>query len=209
MDTKKPSQPGDQSTVKLLALGDSYTIGEAVAENERWPNQLSTVLTSQGKTVVKPKIIATTGWRTDDLKRAVLGDGVKAGEYNYVSLLIGVNNQYQGKSADAYRPEFEELLKMAIDLASGDKSKVFVISIPDYGYTPFGQSKQEEISKAIDDFNDVNRQVAENYGITYVYITDLTRNGFTDPSLVATDGLHPSGKMYGLWVGRILSQVTF
>lgn len=190
---------GSENSIKFLALGDSYTIGESVAENERWPVQLAAALKKKGIAIAAPHIIATTGWRTDDLKRATVAAN-PAHDHGLVSLLIGVNNQYQGKSAVSYAPEFEELLNMAISFAGNDRSKVFVVSIPDYGYTPFGKDKQEAISKAIDEFNAVNRSITEKYGIRYFYITDISRKGLDDPALVAEDGLHPSGKMYEEWV---------
>ncbi|MBT1706142.1 SGNH/GDSL hydrolase family protein [Chryseosolibacter indicus] len=188
--------------IKFLALGDSYTIGESVSENERWPALLGLVLKEEGYSVSDTLIIATTGWRTDDLKRAIQAQKPDQ-HFNLVSLLIGVNNQYQGKSVESYEPEFEDLLSIAIQHAGGDRSKVFVVSIPDYGYTPFGKDKQVEISKAIDAFNSANQKITEHYGIKYINITDISRRGFEDSSLVAADGLHPSGKMYGLWVERI------
>lgn len=195
------------TVVNFLALGDSYTIGESVQEFERWPVQLVRELRLKGYECKEPKIIATTGWRTDDLKKAI-GEADLRDEYNLVSLLIGVNNQYQGKSAQSYAAEFEELLEIALRLAQNDRSKVFVISIPDYGFTPFGKEKQEEITKQIDEFNTVNRIIAEKHGIQYIYITDATRKGLEDPSLVANDGLHPSGKMYTLWVKKILGALN-
>lgn len=194
------------TNISYLALGDSYTIGESVDEQQRWPVQLAERLSSKGKPCLPPKIIATTGWRTDDLANAIAKENLKA-EYGLVSLLIGVNNQYQGKSVDAYKPEFEELLKTAIKLAGGDKSKVFVVSIPDYGYTPFGKPKQPAISSELDKFNAANKEIAERMGVRYVNITDISRKGFDDPSLVASDGLHPSGKQYSLWVERILKEL--
>jgi len=190
--------------VKFLALGDSYTIGESVDARQRWPVQLATALRKKGITCSDPIIIATTGWRTDDLKNAIQHAHLKP-EYTLVSLLIGVNNYYQGKSAESYAPEFEELLHTAIHLAGGIKSHVFVLSIPDYGYTPFGKEKQAEISQGIDAFNAVNKTIAGRLGITYINITDISRHGFTEPDLVAGDGLHPSGKMYTAWVARILA----
>jgi lysophospholipase L1-like esterase len=190
--------------IKFLALGDSYTIGESVAEDQRWPVQLSDALKAKGYAANPPQIIATTGWRTDDLKKAILA-AKPSTDQTLVSLLIGVNNQYQGKSAESYAPEFEELLKMAIGFAGGDKSKVFVVSIPDYGYTPFGKAKQPSITRALDEFNAVNRSITEKYEVKYFNITDVSRKGFEDPALVAEDGLHPSGKMYGEWVKIILS----
>ena len=198
----------NQPPRQYLALGDSYTIGESVTEAERWPNQLAAQLLKKGVEVGKPKIIATTGWRTDNLKNAMTIAQLK-NEYDLVSLLIGVNNQYQGKPVDQYAVEFEDLLKTAIQLAKGKKENVFVVSIPDYGYTPFGQPKQEKISKELDQFNAVNRSITERLGVRYVYITDISREGLKDASLVAADGLHPSGKMYGLWVDRILKEVPF
>jgi len=190
--------------LKYLALGDSYTIGESVAENERWPVQLADVLTKDGKSVAKPKIIAVTGWRTDNLKNGINIAQLK-NEYDMVSLLIGVNNQYQGKPADQYAIEYEDLLKTAIQLAGGKKERVFVVSIPDYGFTPFGKPKQVKISAELDEFNSINKRITQEYGIAYFNITDISRRGLDDPELVAADGLHPSGKQYTLWVERILS----
>jgi lysophospholipase L1-like esterase len=185
--------------MKYLALGDSYTIGESVKEEERWPNLLVETLNQNGWRIEKPTIIATTGWRTDNLKGAIEQAHLKA-EYDLVSLLIGVNNQYQGKSSKEYAIEFEELLKTAIRLAKGKKQHVFVVSIPDYGFTPFGKSKQEVITKAIDEFNEINAQITYRYGVKYFDITEISRDGLYDASLVASDGLHPSAKMYAYWV---------
>ena len=193
-------------STKFLALGDSYTVGEKVSESERWPEQLAAALQARGKKIEKPRIIAVTGWRTDQLKNAIEEAQLK-NEYGLVSLLIGVNNQYQNKSVESYAPEFEELLHTAIQLAAGKKENVFVVSIPDYGYTPFGKPRQLEISKAIDQFNDANRSITEKLGIKYINITDLTREGLEKPEYVAADGLHPSGKMYGMWVERILGRL--
>ncbi|MFN9862338.1 MAG: SGNH/GDSL hydrolase family protein [Bacteroidota bacterium] len=187
---------------KYLALGDSYTIGESVSEAERWPNQLRESLSKKGDAIGKPTIIATTGWRTDNLKNAMNIAQLKP-EYDLVSLLIGVNNQYQGKSSDQYAIEFEDLLKTAIHLAKGRKENVFVVSIPDYGFTPFGKPNQETITKAIDLFNEINARITYKYKVQYFNITEISRDGLTDPSLVAGDGLHPSGKMYAQWVELI------
>ena len=200
------SQSTPQTKIKFLALGDSYTIGESVREEERWPEQLASSLRTKGYIVDRPRIIATTGWRTDQLKKAIEDAQLKP-EYNLVSLLIGVNNQYQGKSPESYAPEFEELLKMAILLAGGKKENVFVVSIPDYGFTPFGQPKQEQISKALDEFNSVNKEITDAAGIPYFNITNISRRGLEQPDLVAADGLHPSGKQYKLWVERILERL--
>jgi lysophospholipase L1-like esterase len=196
-----------QGKIKFLALGDSYTIGESVLQQERWPVQLVDAFRKRQVECLDPRIIATTGWRTDELKSAINADGL-TNDYTLVSLLIGVNNQYQGKSAGSYAPEFRELLEMAIELAGNDRSRVFVVSIPDYGYTPFGKANQPAISQGIDAFNEVNRSIAEKLGVRYFNITDISRKGFDDPDLVASDGLHPSGKMYAQWVDLILKGST-
>ena len=192
---------------KYLALGDSYTIGESVPEPERWPNQLVDSLRRHGKEFANPEIIATTGWRTDDLKKAVKAARLK-NEYGLVSLLIGVNNQYQARPADQYAVEFEDLLKTAIQLAGGKKENVFVVSIPDYGFTTFGKPKQAAIGMAINEFNAINKKITDAHGINYINITDISRHGLEQPDLVAADGLHPSGKMYSLWVERIVKSLV-
>jgi len=195
-------------TTKFLALGDSYTIGESVQVTERWPEQLASALRAKGKKIDGPRIIGVTGWRTDQLKKAI-EDAHLSNDYGMVSLLIGVNNQYQKKSAESYAPEFEELLNTAIRLAGGKKDNVFVISIPDYGYTPFGKPRQAEISAAIDQFNATNLAITKRLGVRYINITDLTRKGLENPEYVAGDGLHPSGKMYSLWVDRMIPALGY
>lgn len=204
MSADKNSQ---SRAVRYLALGDSYTIGESVAENERWPNQLDEVLSKRIGREINTTILATTGWRTDNLNNAVNIARLEE-VYDLVSLLIGVNNQYQGKPVDQYATEFEGLLKTAIRLAKGKPENVFVVSIPDYGYTPFGQQNQAKISAAIDQFNAINRKITDQYKIKYINITDLSREGLRQPELVAGDGLHPSGKMYALWVERMAKEIT-
>lgn len=196
-----------KDNVRFLALGDSYTIGESVPKASRWPFQLIDSLHHLGIDGLEPSIIATTGWRTDDLKKAISKAKLKP-EYSLVSLLIGVNNFYQNKTAEAFAPEFEELLLTAIRLAKGIKSSVFVVSIPDYGYTPFGKENQEKITKGINSFNETSKKITEKLGVKYINITDISRRGLNEPDLVATDGLHPSEKMYAEWVSRILSEST-
>src|SRR5687768_13524420 len=141
-----------EDNVKFLALGDSYTVGESVVASERWPNQLTDSLSARGLEYLDCKIIAITGWRTDNLKNAIQEEKIKS-DYTLVSLLIGVNNFYQGKSVESYKPEFEDLLQTAVSLAGGIKTRVFVLSIPDYGFTPFGKNNQQVITKGIDAFN--------------------------------------------------------
>ena len=190
------------SPVRFLALGDSYTIGESVAEVQRWPMQLAEALRTKGYDCQSPEIVAVTGWRTDQLQKAIAERNLDK-SYDLVSLLIGVNNQYQRRSIDEYEKEFAKLLELAMEQAGNRKSNVIVLSIPDYGYTPFGKEKQEQISEDIDAFNVVNKRVSEKYGVSYIDITDISRQGLKHPELIAADGLHPSGKMYALWVSEI------
>jgi lysophospholipase L1-like esterase len=153
------------------------------------------------------EIIATTGWTTLDL-----GNGIDTtnpqGPYDLVSLLIGVNDQYQGKDIAHYPERFTTLLNRAVTLAGGRKERVFVLSIPDYAYTPFGQTRDvERISREIDAYNDINRRVTREMDITYFDITPVSRNGLAQPDLVASDGLHPSGSMYQQWVAQMVSVI--
>ena len=196
-----------QDNVRLLALGDSYTIGESVTADSRWPTLLVDSLQHRGINALEPSIMATTGWRTDELRRGIEKARFKR-TFSLVSLLIGVNNFFQGKSAASYATEFESLLKTAIKLAGGKKEHVFVLSIPDYGFTPFGQDKRAEITAGIDDFNRINREITERLGVAYIDITPISRRGLEEPDLVASDGLHPSGKMYAEWVKLIVNAAT-
>lgn len=203
MDADAQLRLARNTPISFLALGDSYTIGESVSEEGRWPEQLAAALRKQGAQVEKPFIIAKTGWRTDQLAQAIATSGTPD-NYALVSLLIGVNNQYQGRTPESYEPEFRALLETAVKKAGGKKDRVFVVSIPDYGFTPFGQPKQEQISAALDRYNAINERITREYGIAYFPITDLSREGLKDAELVATDKLHPSAKQYGQWVNRIL-----
>jgi len=195
------------NTLHYLALGDSYTIGQSVDLSQSFPFQLKATLMSQGYTVADPKIIATTGWTTTDLVNAITQANL-AQKYDFVTLLIGVNNQYQGKSQTQYRTEFVQLLNTAIAFANGNKQRVFVLSIPDYSVTPFAQgSDLAKIASEIDQFNAINLYESTNAGVNYLNITDISRQAAFDPSLIALDYLHPSAKMYGLWVARLAPQV--
>lgn len=191
--------------VRFLALGDSYTIGQSVAAQDRWPQQLYDSLGARGYQLDSLQIIAQTGWRTSNLASAMTSAQLDS-NYTLVSLLIGVNNQFQGGSATGYRTPFKDLLKAAIGLAGGDRDRVFVLSIPDYAYTPFGQGSPQT-SMDIDAFNGINQQVSQQYGVSYYNITPISREGLNDPALVAMDGLHPSGKMYRDWVRLILASI--
>jgi len=181
------------SNTRYLALGDSYTIGESVAPAERFPNQLARELG-----IGEPQIIAKTGWTTDELDAAIDAAEPK-GPYDLVTLLIGVNNQYRGRDAEEYRKQFVALLQRAIGFAGGDPKKVIVVSIPDWGVTPFAANRDRaKIAREIDHFNAINLEEAARAGARYVDITPISRRD--DPSLIASDGLHPSGKQYAEWV---------
>jgi acyl-CoA thioesterase I len=197
-----------KDTVRYLALGDSYTIGQSVLEADRYPVQLKNMLQKEGVLINNPKIIAKTGWRTDNLSSAM--DAAKLdSNWTLVTLLIGVNNQYQGQNVSLYEKPFRQLLQRAVALAKGKKERVFVVSIPDYAYTPFGENSgnQANISKELDAYNVVNEQVAKEMGVTYFNITPISREGLKNPDLVANDGLHPSGKMYGRWVDLMFPEI--
>ncbi|TWI99824.1 lysophospholipase L1-like esterase [Mucilaginibacter frigoritolerans] len=190
-------------TLNYLALGDSYTIGEAVPQPQSFPYQLYSALNGQGLSVTPPTIIATTGWTTDDLISAIARSGLNGKKYAFVTLLIGVNDQYQYLSQDNYKVKFAEVLNTAISFAHGDISRVFVLSIPDYGVTPFAGGEDAVIGPEIDQFNAINKAISMQAGVHYVDITPISREAAKDPSLIAPDGLHPSGKMYQLWVSLL------
>ncbi len=194
--------------ITYLALGDSYTIGESVEISERWPVQLAKRLNDQGIEIAEPKIIATTGWRTDDLQKGIKEDKELLETYDLVSLLIGVNNQYQGKPISQYKKEFEELINTAIKFAENNPKRVFVVSIPDYGKTPFGAAKEEQIAKELDEYNRIAKHIALSYGIPFFNITPISRKAKERPELVAKDKLHPSGKMYSEWVALFANDVA-
>lgn len=193
-----------EEPVSMLALGDSYTIGESVKLSERWPHQFAAALTNHGYEAIEPDYIARTGWTTRQLIQGIDIQLDREKKYNLVSILIGVNNQYQGLDISIYKPELEKIIKLALDVVNQDTSKVFMLSIPDYAYTPFGNGKAS-ISKELDKYNAINRQSAKVYKIAYIDITAISRNGLKNPSLVAGDGLHPSAQQYRLWVEEILS----
>lgn len=188
----------ESARVRYLALGDSYTIGESVPSNERFP-----VVLAKTWKLGEPQIIAKTGWTTDELNAAIDAADPK-GPYELVTLLIGVNNQYRGRDAEQYRGEFTGLLKRAIGFAGGDAKKVIVVSIPDWGVTPFAEGRDRaKIAAEIDRYNAINREESLRAGAQYVDITPISRQH--DASLVAADGLHPSGKQYLQWVKTIVA----
>ena len=191
----------DARSLRYLALGDSYTIGEGVAAHERWPTLLARALEKSGFALVEVQIVARTGWTTSDLNDAI-DDAGPRGPFDVVSLLIGSNNQFREHYIGEYRMEFVGLLDRAIGFASGDPSRVIVVSIPDWGVTPFGASYEpEKVAAEIDAFNAVGEEAAERAGANWVDVTAISRR--TDPGLV-DDKLHPSGVQYEVWVEVIL-----
>ena len=186
---------------RYLALGDSYTIGESVPESGRWPVQLAHRLPAAA-----PHIIARTGWTTDELDAAITKEDPK-GTFDLVTLLIGVNNQYRGRSIDEYRVQFRDLLQRAIRFAGGHAKRVVVVSIPDWGVTPYAQGRDRaQIARDIDAFNAVSLEETRRAGARYADVTPISRRAASDGSLVAGDGLHPSAKMYGEWVSVVLPE---
>lgn len=189
------------SSFSLLCLGDSYTIGEMVLPSENFPNQTTRLLNKDGYEFEAPEIVATTGWTTDELQHAIDQHRFKT-SYDFVTLLIGVNNQYRGRTTENYKPQFESLLKQAIRFANGEPDHVIVLSIPDWGITSFAKNSgrdQQQVSKEIDEYNIANKEISEVYKVHYIDITPSTRQAAQDPGLLAEDDLHPSAKEYAKW----------
>jgi len=200
-DASPASTPAE---IRILSLGDSYTIGEAVGEHERWPVRLAAELRAQGIGVADPVLIAKTGWTTDELSLGI-DAASPSGPFDVVTLLIGVNNQYRGRPAAEYREQFRALLDRAVAFARGEAGRVIVLSIPDWGVTPFAVGRDRaQIAADIDAFNAINREESLHRGSQYVDVTPVSRKADADPSLIATDGLHPSGAMYALWADLAL-----
>lgn len=199
--------PNNQEIITYLALGDSYTVGESVDFEDSFPAQLSTKIEENKNLQVNTTVIAQTGWRTDQLISAV--GGRESADYNLVTLLIGVNNQFQSRPFSQYETEFTELLNKTINLAGNDANKVIILSIPDYYYTPYGQSNGDElISFQLDKYNNFAKSIAKEKGVTFLDITDITLKGLDEPELVANDGLHPSGLAYEKFVERLYPLVS-
>jgi len=192
------NEPPPSNSIKYLALGDSYTIGQSVPSDENYPNRISARFADDSIIVDTTIIIAVTGWTTANLDAGIANANL-TDTFDLVSLLIGVNNFYQGKPLEQYKPEFEDLLLQAIDFAGGIKENVFVVSIPDYAYTPFGNGNSN-ISEGIDNFNAANKAITDSIGVSYFDITPISREGLDKPELVASDNLHPSGEQYRQWV---------
>jgi lysophospholipase L1-like esterase len=186
-----------------LALGDSYTIGESVLITENFPAQTVQLLRKEGIDMEAPEIIAKTGWTTDELQAAIDTHHFRP-RYDFVTLLIGVNNQYRGRSTAEYEKEFTALLEQAIQFAGNNASQVAVLSIPDWGVTPFAEGRdREQIAREIDAYNAINRNIAEARGVHYIYITGHTREAVKDAARFAPDGLHPSAKEYSIWSEKL------
>ncbi len=194
-----------QATLQsYLALGDSYTIGESISENKRWPVQLTKFLSEENIHISSPRIIAKTGWTTDELKTEINNSSLDY-PYDWVSLLIGVNNQYRGRSTKEFKEEFETLLSDAVTFSGNKKEKVFVVSIPDWGVMPFAEGlDQEQIATEIDNFNQVIYEVCAIEGVHFVDITPISRFANSRKDFIAKDSLHPSGIQYTAWVQKII-----
>lgn len=206
----QPNSPITAKQINYLALGDSYTIGQSVCETCRFPEQLKKKLEeSNPKNNYSLKIIAQTGWTTTNLISAINTENLGS-NYDLVTLLIGVNNQYQGINFSVYEKEFPQLVTKAISLAKGEKNKVIVVSIPDYAYTPFGENSRNasSISTEIDRYNTFAKYYCETNEILFINITDITRQGLNNTTLVANDGLHPSKEAYQLFVERLLPKTV-
>ncbi len=202
VDDKQITQKG----YKYLALGDSYTIGESVDYINSYPIQLKNQLNINDRIIDSVRIIAKTGWTTSRLIDTLSKIDFK-NKYDIVSLLIGVNNQFRGNDISEYKHEFENLLIRSIDYST-HKRNVFVLSIPDYGVTPFGNNRnQDKIFKEINLYNDINREISKKYNVMYFDITGISRLAEFDTTLLAEDNLHPSKKMYNLWVKDIKKQI--
>jgi lysophospholipase L1-like esterase len=194
-------------TFSYLALGDSYTIGESVPENKNFPHQVVELLRKEKIAINEPGIVAKTGWTTDELQEQLSRTRL-AVPFDFVTLLIGVNNQYRGRSEKEYAQQFEELLQQAIGYAGDKVNHVIVLSIPDWSVTPFAKDRdRKKIAKEIDAFNAINEKIAKKYNVHYINITPLTREAATDKTLVAEDGLHPSAKDYARWAKLVAEQM--
>ena len=192
-----------QKTSSYLALGDSYTIGESLPLEDNFPHQTVALLRKKGISITDPEIVAKTGWTTDELMDAISKRSLKS-SYDYVSLLIGVNNQYRGRDIASYQKEFEQLLLQAIQFAGDKPQHVFVLSIPDWGATPFAEGRdRKKIEREIDQFNAANLKIAQQYKVHYLEITAGTREAKQDLSLLADDKLHPSKKEYARWAEKL------
>lgn len=192
-----------------LALGDSYTIGEGLEIKNSWPFQLQDALNEKGFSIERPEIIAKTGWRTDELIEAIKKQASNNNQFNIVSLLIGVNNQYQGKPISQYKKEFKVLLETAISKCRNNNHGVFVVSIPNYGVTPF--AKEKDKTNAIEDLKKYNafaEKQCYKYDVAFYDITDLSAKLSKSKTMLIDDELHPNAQQYKLWIESFIPQLN-
>ncbi|KAB7529628.1 SGNH/GDSL hydrolase family protein [Flagellimonas olearia] len=193
-------------SITFLALGDSYTEGTGEVQPNGWPAQLVSLLNKKKKSIASPKIVAKVGWTTTDLITHINSEDLQP-PYDLVSLLIGVNNQYQGLPLDTFKAEFPALLETAIRLANNNPDNVFVLSIPDYSVTPYARFKdKKKIAQELETYNSIIEDVANQYQVQFIEITELSQKAAFNRSLIASDSLHPSGKMYKTWAKKIVKK---
>lgn len=208
--TTPPLSSDSAQALRYLALGDSYSIGEGLAEAGRWPHQLAAALRSQGIAVADPQIIACTGWTTDELQ-AGIDAAQPPGVFDLVSLLIGVNDQYRGRPLQGYQHQFQQLLERAIGFAGGNPRRVLVLSIPDWGVTPYAQANNRDaalVATELDAFNATARSCCEQHQVAFIDITGISRDRGGEPAMLAADELHPSAEMYRRWCAQALPVAT-
>ena len=213
---KENTEKMEEKTYTYLALGDSYTIGEGVESSGRYPNQAVEILKSNNLIFENPTIIAKTGWTTDELDKGIEAAGIGGNTYDLVTLLIGVNNQYRGRSVSDYEIEFRKMLTKSINFAEGNPKHVVVISIPDWGITPFASERgtdQQKVAKEIDAYNAAKKSISDELGAHYIDITEEYRKIGASPEMVVEDKLHPSDLVYKSWAEKlakvILEEISF
>ncbi|NEV93919.1 SGNH/GDSL hydrolase family protein [Psychroflexus sp. YR1-1] len=203
------SQAFSQEPIRYLALGDSYTLGEKVAKAESWPYQLTAYLNSEGYAVQDPEIIAVTGWRTDELRDSIVSQNYRPDSFDLVSLLIGVNNQYQNKPFKKFKTEFEDLVQTAISLSAQDEKGVFIVGIPDYSLSEFAQEENfKNVSSRLKRYNRYIEKISQRYGLAYYPLQKLSRPLHREKAMLAEDLLHPSGEQYRVWVESFKEHVV-
>lgn len=202
------TEPVEREPVGILALGDSYTVGESVDKLDDWPSQLVRSIRTGGRGATEPTVVAATGSDTQDLMTALQLVDLES-PFDVVTLQIGVNNQFRGGTLSDFEADLDLLTDMAIKHAGDEAGRVILLSIPDWGMTPFAEgAPRSTVASEIDAFNEVIRQQASKDGTHFVDVTEISRRGLAEPDLVAADGLHPSGKMYGEWVDLMLPVVS-
>lgn len=203
------AQSFGQESMHYLALGDSYTIGEKVPEDESWPFQLASYLNSEGYIIQNPEVIAVTGWRTDELQDSIASQNYKPNSFDLVSLLIGVNNQYQKKPFKTFKTGFERLLQTAISLCSNDEKGVFLVGIPDYSLSKFAQDKKlNKVSSQLKRYNRYVKKMSQRYGVEFYPLQKLSKPLHKEKAMLAEDLLHPSSKQYEVWVDSFKEKVA-